>query len=98
LLSTHFTNFWLVAAAGVAIVAFSVIRKSWLSCWIGISCLDVGLLLVLDFYQGVVGKPYLISANVLAISGTLGIVAFIVGLFIVTAAFLDKEYFRLSNY
>ena len=76
----------------------AIYQKSYLKTYISSIFLAVFLIITIDTYQEVVGKPYLSAVDFLAVAFIGLLMIFLVGLYVLWGAFMNKDYFKLSKY
>jgi len=98
LFKIHFSIFPILTLITIGFSCIAIYKKSYLKTYISATFLAVFMLITTDTYQKVVGKPYL-SAVDLSAPAFIGLfMIFLVGLYVLWGAFMNKDYFKLSKY
>ncbi len=98
LMKIHFSIFPILIFISIPITFYSIYKKSYLKSYASAILLAISLVITIDTYQKVVGKPYLSAVNFFAFAFICLVLIFIVGLFVVLGVLMNKDYFKLSKY
>lgn len=90
--------FSLFLLLSVIFAVYSIAKKSYLKSYLASIFVGGFLLLTMDKYQAIVGKPYLFGQNILTFAALLCVLIFASGIFVIAGAVLKKDYFKHSKY
>jgi hypothetical protein len=77
---------------------YSVVKKSFMKAYLSSIGMGLLLLLTLNHYQGFVIKPFLSGVNYFAFAALSCLIIFLVGIYVIISALLNKDYFNMSKY